>query len=140
VADSGHGLLLSHVADELVLGTTPDRVPLMTLLDAASLLSVPVSDGTSRHGVLTLIRRAADGQFGLADASLAEEIGALLGRAITARRTLRRRTETADALRASLLPPVLKSVPGVEIASAHLAPTRGREVGGDFYDVYPTPG
>jgi serine phosphatase RsbU (regulator of sigma subunit) len=39
-----------------------------------------------------------------------------------------------------LLPSVLKSVPGVEIASAHLAPTRGREVGGDFYDVYPTPG
>ena len=53
---------------------------------------------------------------------------------------LRQRTETADALRASLLPPVLKPVPGVEIASAHLAPTRGREVGGDFYDVYPTPG
>jgi len=31
-------------------------------------------------------------------------------------------------------------VPGVEVASAHLAPTRGREVGGDFYDLYPTPG
>jgi serine phosphatase RsbU (regulator of sigma subunit) len=101
---------------------------------------VPVTDGSARHGVLTLIRRASDGQFGIADAALAEEIGALLGRAVTARRTLRQRTETADALRASLLPPVLKSVPGVEIASAHVAPTRGREVGGDFYDVYPTPG
>jgi serine phosphatase RsbU (regulator of sigma subunit) len=43
-------------------------------------------------------------------------------------------------LRASLLPPVLKPVPGVEIASARLSPTRGREVGGDFYDAYPTPG
>ena len=27
----------------------------------------------------------------------------------------------------------------MDIAAAHLAPTRGREVGGDFYDVYPTP-
>ncbi len=140
VAESGQALLLSHVADELALGPTTDGLPLLTLLDAASVLAVPVTDGSASHGVLTLIRRAADGQFGIADAALAEELGALLGRAITARRTLRLRTETADALRASLLPPVLKSVPGVEIASAHLAPTRGREVGGDFYDVYPTPG
>jgi serine phosphatase RsbU (regulator of sigma subunit)/PAS domain-containing protein len=140
VAESGQVLLLNHVADELALGATTDGMPLLPLLDAASLLSVPVSDGSAQHGVLTLIRRAGDGQFDIADAGLAAEIGALLGRAITARRTLRLRTETADALRASLLPPVLKSVPGVELASAHLAPTRGREVGGDFYDVYPTPG
>jgi serine phosphatase RsbU (regulator of sigma subunit)/PAS domain-containing protein len=140
VADAGQALLLSHVADELALGATADGLPLLTLLDAASLLSVPVTDGSSAHGVLTLIRRAGHGQFAVADAALAEEIGALLGRAITARRTLTLRTETADALRASLLPPVLKSVPGVEIASAHLAPTRGQEMGGDFYDVYPTPG
>lgn len=140
VAESGHALLLSHAEDELALGEASDGQPLLPLLDAASLLSVPVTDGSARHGVLTLIRRASDGQFGIADAALAEEIAALLGRAITARRVLRQRTETADELRASLLPPVLKSVPGVEIASAHLAPTRGREVGGDFYDVYPTPG
>jgi PAS domain S-box-containing protein len=140
VAESGQALLFSHVADELALGADADGLPLLTLLDAASLLSVPVTDGSARHGVLTLLRRAADGQFTIADAALAEEIGALLGRAITARRTLRLRTETADALRASLLPPVLRSVPGVEIASAHLEPTRGREVGGDFYDAYPTPG
>jgi serine phosphatase RsbU (regulator of sigma subunit) len=101
---------------------------------------VPMTEGSRRFGVLTLVRRPGDGQFSIADAALAEEIGALLGLAIAARRMLRQRTETADALRASLLPPALKPVPGVEIASAHLAPTRGREVGGDFYDVYPTPG
>jgi PAS domain S-box-containing protein len=140
VARSGQALLLSHVADDFALGAAPNGVPLLTLLDAASVVCVPMTDGSAGHGVLTLIRQGGDGQFGIADAALAEEIGALLGRAISARRTLRQRTETADALRASLLPPVLKSVPGVEIASAHLAPTRGREVGGDFYDVYPTPG
>jgi len=140
VAESGQALLLSHLDDELALGTTTDGLALLTLLDAASVLSVPMTDGEAQQGVLTLIRRADDGQFGFADAALAEELGALLGRAVSARRTLRQRTETADALRASLLPSVLKSVPGVEIASAHLPPTRGREVGGDFYDVYPTPG
>ncbi len=139
VFESGQTLVLAHVDDE-ALGTADSGAPLLTMLGGASVLAVPMTDGSRRLGVLTLIRRADEGQFSMADAALAEEIGALLGLAITARRMLRKRTETADALRASLLPRALKPVPGVEIASAHLAPTRGREVGGDFYDVYPTPG
>jgi serine phosphatase RsbU (regulator of sigma subunit)/PAS domain-containing protein len=140
VSRSGQPLLLTHVEDEMALGASHDGPPLLTLLGAASVLAVPMTDGSRHYGVLTLVRHARDGQFGLADAALAEEIGTLLGLSVAGRRVLRQRTETADALRASLLPPVLKPVPGVEIASAHLAPTRGREVGGDFYDVYPTPG
>jgi serine phosphatase RsbU (regulator of sigma subunit)/PAS domain-containing protein len=140
VFESGQTLVLTHVEDDSVLGQPQQGPPLLAVLGGASVLAVPMTDGSRLLGVLTLIRRADDGQFSIADAALAEEIGALLGLAIAARRVLRRRTETADALRASLLPPALKPVPGVEIASAHLAPTRGREVGGDFYDVYPTPG
>ncbi len=150
VFESGQTLVLTHVDDDRALGQPkhgqpehgqPEHgPPLLAMLGGASLLAVPMTDGSRRFGVLTLIRRGDDGQFSMADAALAEEIGALLGLAIAARRVLRQRTETADALRASLLPPALKPVPGVEIASAHLAPTRGREVGGDFYDVYPTPG
>jgi serine phosphatase RsbU (regulator of sigma subunit)/PAS domain-containing protein len=140
VHESGQTLLLTHIADELALGPSPDGPPFLTLLGATSLLCVPMTDGSHRYGALTLLRPAEAGQFGLADAALAEEIGALLGRAISGRRMLRQRTETVDALRASLLPRALKPIPGVEIASAHLAATRGREVGGDFYDVYPTPG
>ena len=41
---------------------------------------------------------------------------------------------------ASLLPRELPSVPGVDIAAAYVAATEGLEVGGDFYDVYQTPG
>jgi serine phosphatase RsbU (regulator of sigma subunit)/PAS domain-containing protein len=140
VYESGQTLLSTHVDDEMALGRPENGPPLLAMLSGASLLAVPMSDQSHRSGVLTLIRRADDGQFSMADAALVEEIGALLGLAIAARRTLRHRTEAADALRASLLPPVLKPVPGVDMASAHLAPTRGREVGGDFYDVYPTPG
>ena len=52
---------------------------------------------------------------------------------------MRQRTEAAEALQGSLLPRVLKPIPGVEMAAAHMPPTLGREVGGDFYDIYPTP-
>jgi serine phosphatase RsbU (regulator of sigma subunit)/PAS domain-containing protein len=140
VFESGQTVLSAHADDEMALGQPADGPPLLTILGGASVLAVPMTDGSRTFGVLTLIRRAHDGQFSIADAALAEDIGAMLGLAVAARRMLRHRTEAADALRASLLPPVLRPVPGVEIASAHLAPTRGREVGGDFYDVYPTPG
>jgi serine phosphatase RsbU (regulator of sigma subunit)/PAS domain-containing protein len=140
VYESGQTLLLTHVDDETVMGPGPDGPPLLTLLGATSLLCVPMTDGPRTHGVLTLLRHSAEGQFGLADAALAEEVSALMGLAVSGHRVLTQRTETADALRASLLPPVLKPVPGVEMAPAHLPRTRGREVGGDFYDVYPTPG
>jgi len=140
VHDSGQLLLLTHLADELALGASEGGPPFLIVMGATSLVCVPITDGAHSYGVLTMVRRASDGQFGLADAALADELGGLLGRAISGRRTLRQRTEAADALRASLLPPVMKPVPGVEIASAHLSPTRGREVGGDFYDAYPTPG
>ncbi len=145
VAESGKALLIVHAEDDTLLGHGPEGLPLLPMLGAASVLSVPIAaDGQSRrtgpYGVLTLVRHAEHGQFSLADAAIAEDIGSLLGLATSGRRVLRRRTEAAEALRASLLPPVLKPVPGVEIASAHLAPTRGREVGGDFFDAYPTPG
>ncbi len=140
VIESGKPLLITHAEDDTVLGVSHDGRPLLSVLGAASVLSVPITEGTRTLGAITLAKAATDGQFGLADAALAEEIGTLLALAMAGRRTLRRRTEAAEALRASLLPPVLKPVPGVEIASAHMAPTRGREVGGDFYDAYPTPG
>jgi serine phosphatase RsbU (regulator of sigma subunit)/PAS domain-containing protein len=132
-------LLLSHIEDEQALGTDAEGVPLLAQLGATSLLAVPVTDGRRMFGALTLVRDSMTGHFSLADAGVAEQVADLLARAISARRMLTRQTETAAALRSSLLPPALKAVPGVDIAAAHMAPTRGREVGGDFYDVYPTP-
>ncbi|HXW44536.1 MAG TPA: SpoIIE family protein phosphatase [Streptosporangiaceae bacterium] len=139
VCESGSSDLITHAEDEQLLGTDSDGTPLLVLLSAASVLAVPVFDGARGHGVLTLVRDAAAGAFQLGDVGLAERIGELLAKAMSARRMLTRQTEAAQALRSSLLPPVLKTIPGVDIAAAHMAPTRGREVGGDFYDVYPTP-
>jgi serine phosphatase RsbU (regulator of sigma subunit) len=137
--ESGSTLLVTHVEDDEILGRDTAGTPLLKLLSAVSVLTVPVGDGNRRYGSLTLARDAAAGHFRLGDVGLAEQIGDLLARGISARRVLTRQTEAAAALRSSLLPPVLRAVPGVDIAAAHMAPTRGREVGGDFYDVYPTP-
>ncbi len=139
VAESGSSMLVAHPEDEQVLGVTDDGQPLLLLLGGASLLCAPITAAGTCYGSLTLVRSASAGTFGLADMGLAEDAAEQLARTITVQRAMRQRTDTAVALQGSLLPRELKPVPGVELAAAHIAPTRGKEVGGDFYDVYPTP-
>ena len=134
VYQAGTQLLIAHADDASILGAGSDGTPLLLLLSASSLLSVPISDGTRTHGVLTLARGSADGHFALAEAGLVQEIGEQLALAISTHRMLRQRTE---ALQASLRPRALPAVPGADIAVAYLPPSQGREVGGDFCDVYP---
>jgi serine phosphatase RsbU (regulator of sigma subunit)/PAS domain-containing protein len=136
---SGSSLLLAHAEDAGVLGTGHDGVPLLMLMRGTSVLCVPLTDGGRVHGVVTLVRDVHEGHFGLADVGLAEEVAGQLARAVTVHRMIQRRSESAEALRGSLLPRELRAVPGVQMAASHLPPTSGREVGGDFYDVYPTP-
>ncbi len=139
VALSGNALLLAHPDDEAILGVTDDGAPLLLLLGGACVLCVPVAAAGLGYGTLTLVRNAAAGTFGLADLGLAQDAAEQLARTITVQRAMRQRTEAAEALQGSLLPRQPKPIPGVEIAAAHLPPTAGREVGGDFYDIYPTP-
>ncbi|MGA9857177.1 MAG: SpoIIE family protein phosphatase, partial [Solirubrobacteraceae bacterium] len=65
-------------------------------------------------------------------------LGLVLGRLVISRDRARRRSEeTADVLRASLLPDRAPSIPGCEVAVRFLPAHAGELVGGDFYDVYP---
>jgi phosphoserine phosphatase RsbU/P len=140
VHESGSSLLLAHAEDLDALGDGPDGVPLLLALGASSVLCVPLSDGERSYGVLTLAGRAGHGRFGMADVGLVEELGEQLALAIRADRLFQRRSEVADALQASLLPRQLRQIPGAEAAAAHVAATGEREVGGDFYDIYPAAG
>jgi serine phosphatase RsbU (regulator of sigma subunit)/PAS domain-containing protein len=139
VHESGRSVLIAHAEDTGLLGEGQDGEPLLVKLDATSVLSVPLADGENKYGVLTLMRRAQDGHFKVADLALVEELGQQMALAIRVDRTFRRRSDTADALHASLLPRKVPEVPGVKIAATYLAVAEDPEVGGDFYDVYQTP-
>src|SRR5215469_2066399 len=138
VHDTGSSQLITRAEDAGILGESPDGVPLLMQLGATSVLSVPLSDGEHSYGALTLARHPSAGHFEMADLGLVEEIGEQLALAITMDRKVRRQTQVADALRYSLLPRELSGVPGVEVATTHLAATENPEVGGDFFDVYRT--
>ncbi|MDQ2812596.1 MAG: SpoIIE family protein phosphatase [Actinomycetota bacterium] len=139
VHESGRPALIAHAEDTGVLGDGLDGEPLLVMMDATSVLSVPLWDGENRYGVLTLVRRARDGHFKLADLALVEELGEQMALAIRVDRTFRRRSDTADALHASLLPRRMPEIPGVKVAATYIAAAQDPEVGGDFYDVYQTP-
>jgi Stage II sporulation protein E (SpoIIE) len=104
------------------------------------LLGVPISDGVTGYGVLTLARQAAEGRFTIADLALATELGVHLGVAIRVDRMFRHRSAVAEALQGSLLPARLPDVPGLELSAAYVPASEGLEVSGDFYDVFPVQG
>ena len=137
VHESGHPALIAHAEDTGILGSSLDGEPLLSKLDATSVLSVPLADGENRYGVLTLVRRAG-GHFKVADLALVTELGEQMALAIRVNRMFRRRADTVEALHGSLMPRRRPQIPGVEIAATYLAAAEDPEVGGDFYDVYQT--
>ena len=140
VYSAGRSVILAAADDAGILGADPDGTPLMMLLGVTSLLSVPISDGVTGYGVLTLGREAAEGRFTIADLALAEELGEHLGVAIRVDRMFRHRSAVAEALQGSLLPARLPEVPGVDLSAAYVPASEGLEVSGDFYDVFPVQG
>jgi serine phosphatase RsbU (regulator of sigma subunit)/PAS domain-containing protein len=134
---TGRSAVLAHTDDPGVLGTAPDGTPLLMLLGATSLLSVPISDGVTGYGVLTMARQATEGRFTMADLALVTELGEHLGVAIRVDRMFRHRSAVAEALQGSLLPARLPDVPGLELSAAYVPASVGVEVSGDFYDVFP---
>jgi Stage II sporulation protein E (SpoIIE) len=86
-------------------------------------------------GVLTLGTATA-----FTDALLAEVADAalLLGLALDAARLLAVQRAVATAMQTSLLP-ALPAVPGLLLAARYSPATAGLEVGGDWFDAFPTP-
>jgi len=138
VHSTGKSVLLAHPDDPAVLGAGPSGTPLLMTLGATSLICVPISDGSTGFGALTLARQAANGPFSVADLGLAEDLGQHLANAIRVDRMFRRKSEAAESLQASLMPASLPTVPGLEFAAAYIGAMQWQETSGDFYDVFPT--
>jgi len=136
----GTSFVRAHVDDADLLGLAADGTPLLILLGATSLLSVPITDGVTSYGALSLARTSGERRFEIADLGLAQELGQHLGVAIRVDRMFRHRSAVAEALQSSLLPASLPDVPGLELSAAYHPAGEGLEVSGDFYDVFPVQG
>ncbi|HEX2048003.1 MAG TPA: SpoIIE family protein phosphatase [Acidimicrobiales bacterium] len=90
-------------------------------------------------GALTLVsdggRPVEDG-----DVQLGEQLAFRAGAAIESARLFAERSRVARSLQASLLPPSLPAIPGLELGARYAPAGEGVEVGGDFYDAFAVEG
>ncbi|MEV4376340.1 SpoIIE family protein phosphatase [Streptosporangium sp. NPDC049644] len=136
VLTGGSGVVHEMLEDERLLGDVPGGPPLLRVMNAASVLIVPIGGEDDVLGSLTLVRLRDREPFSLADLGVLEEIGVHLGLALRARRSFQTRSRAADALRTSVVPRSLPDIPGFEAAAIYNAGSS--PVGAEFYDVFPT--
>jgi sigma-B regulation protein RsbU (phosphoserine phosphatase) len=118
--------LLARAHLEAVLGDEPlhDEV-----------LAVPLV--ARRHPLgLLLAGRGGTGRYAREDVGLLLDLARRAALSIDNARLYQERTQIAQALQASLLPPDLPTAPGVAFGARYAAAGGGNDVGGDFYDVF----
>jgi PAS domain S-box-containing protein len=101
-------------------------------------IRVPLRSADGVLGVLTLADDESGRTFGPADLELAEALASRAAAAVENSRLYRASATIARTLQASLLPPALPDVPGLELAAEYRAAGEAFDVGGDFYDVFST--
>ncbi|HEX2266598.1 MAG TPA: PP2C family protein-serine/threonine phosphatase, partial [Actinomycetota bacterium] len=91
-------------------------------------------------GAITFVTGESARRYDDAHLELAEALARRAATAIENARLFEERSYVARTLQQSLLPPKLPSVPGVELSSLYKPAGEAFEVGGDFYDVFPSRG
>jgi len=139
VARTGRSVFYANITDEILASVARDERHLAMLRDLglSSGMTVPLVARGRPVGVLSLVNvegRNCDAQ----DLALAEELATRAAQAIDNALLYRERSEVARTLQASLLPPRLPDIEGVELGARYLAAGGGSEVGGDFYDAFLT--
>ena len=71
--------------------------------------------------------------------AILETAGLEIGRYLERAQTRRHLVQMAEALQASLLPPLSPDVPGLDVAVRYRAAGGEGMIGGDFFDVFPLP-
>ncbi len=139
----GEGPLLISLADlqqaQRVL--PPERVALLQQIGLRTVLHVPIAAPSGPPlGALTLANRTSGRALTQADVELATELGRRAGVALQTALLYDERSRIAATLQDSLLPEQLPAVDGFDLAVTYRPAAQNAWVGGDFYDVFPTPG
>jgi serine phosphatase RsbU (regulator of sigma subunit)/putative methionine-R-sulfoxide reductase with GAF domain len=121
-----------------VVAGSEERLALFRRLDPHSAMVLPIRLRGRVVGTLTFVYSASGRRYTEADLALAEEVARRAAMALDNARLFAEHREVARTLQASLLPPHLPDIPGVDLDGLYRAGGEGVEVGGDFYDVFLT--
>jgi PAS domain S-box-containing protein len=137
---TGEHQLLAEVTDAALVAAAADEDQLQQLreLGLRSTLSVPMRASGRVLGTITLGFGESGRAFTSEDLVVGIALAARAGLHIENARLYTERSSIADTLQKSLLPPELPAIPGMEVAARYRAAGDQNEVGGDFYDVFPS--
>ncbi len=91
-------------------------------------------------GALVLLRTSNHAGFSESEEEFAALFAARVGAAMSAARLYAEQASITDVLMRELLPPRLRQIEGVELASGYRPAGDSARVGGDFYDIHLTEG
>src|SRR5581483_7086472 len=103
-----------------------------------SCFAFPIAVGGDVIAVVEMYSRARQGPEPELLAVL-DTAGREIGRYLERAESRRHLVEMAEALQASLLPPLSPTIPGLDIAVRYRAAGGEGQIGGDFFDVFPLP-
>jgi serine phosphatase RsbU (regulator of sigma subunit) len=107
-------------------------------LDIRSVLILPMVARGRTIGAISFVGAESGREFAEEDVVFAERLAAQCALAVDNARLFGERADIARHLQESLLPPLLPDLPGMSLAARYRAAGAGNDVGGDFYDVFPT--
>jgi len=102
-----------------------------------SAMFLPLVVGGDVLGVIGFVQSVSGRRFDADDVDLARDLAGRVAMAVDNARIHRARTEVADTLQRSLLPPALPVIDAVDLAAVYLPAGIGIDAGGDFFDVFP---
>jgi PAS domain S-box-containing protein len=126
------------MSDEFLRATTRDdeHYRIVKELNFQSSICVPLIARGRILGALTLVSCDAERTFDDADLDVAKDVAWRASLVLDNARMLSESSHLTQVLQASLMPPTLPEIPGIELAARYVAFGTGLEVGGDFYDVF----
>jgi PAS domain S-box-containing protein len=135
---SGRTAVEPIMTDEFLRATTRDEehYRIVKALNFQSYICVPLIARGRTLGAVTLVACDPERRFEDADLDLVKDVAWRAALVLDNARMLSDSSHVAQVLQASLMPPSLPTIPGVELAARYVAFGAGMEVGGDFYDVF----
>ena len=139
VLRTGVPLIVPEVTPEMYEPVlAPEQRAELQQLGLRSVIVAPMATPERTVGLLSLVTAQSGRRFTDADVELALELARRSATAIENARLYSQLDHVATTLQTSLLPPALPEVPGWRFASLYLPAGGETDVGGDFYDVFPT--
>src|SRR3954471_7442167 len=140
VIRSGRSQLVPEVTEEMIVAGAQSEAHLRLIreLQISSAMVVPMRVRDRTIGTVTFVGAESGRRFDERDLAIAQDLALRAATAVDNARLYRTRSAIAQTLQASLLPPLLPDIPGLELGTVYRAAGEGYEVGGDFYDVFST--